>query len=46
MDTPQLQLLMLISAGWVNRGQQDVIEYLQEDDRVLCEQLVGRCLLH
>ena len=30
---------MLIFVGWVNRSRQDVIESLQEDDRVLCEQL-------
>ncbi len=41
MNTLQLQFLMLIFAGWVNRGQQDVIEYLQEENRVLREQLGG-----
>ncbi len=35
MNTLQLQFLMLIFAGWVNRGQQDVIEYLREENRVL-----------
>jgi hypothetical protein len=30
-----LQFLMLIFAGWVNRHQQDVIEYLQEENRAL-----------
>ncbi len=36
---------MLIFAGWVNRRQQDVIEYLQEENRVLREQLSGKRLL-
>ncbi len=45
MNTLQLQLLMLIFAGWVNRRQQDVIEYLQEENRVLREQLGGKRLL-
>jgi putative transposase len=45
MHTLQLQFLMLIFAGWVNRRQQDVIEYLQEENRVLREQLGGRRLL-
>jgi transposase InsO family protein len=45
MNTLQLQFLMLIFAGWVNRSQQDVIEYLQEENRVLREQLGGRRLL-
>ena len=39
MTTLQLQFLMMIFAGWVNRSQQDVIEYLQAENRVLREQL-------
>jgi len=35
---------MLIFAGWVNRSQQDIIEYLQEENRVLREQLGRRRL--
>jgi hypothetical protein len=42
MSTVQLELLVLIFAGWVNRGQQDVIESLQEENRVLREHLGGR----
>ena len=34
MNTLQLQFLISIFAGWVNRGQQDIIEYLQEENRV------------
>jgi transposase InsO family protein len=45
MNNLQLQFLMLIFAGWVNRGQQDVIEYLREENRVLREQLGGKRLL-
>ena len=45
MSSLQLEFLMLIFAGWVNRSQQDVIEYLQEENRVLREQLGGRSLL-
>ena len=33
--SPALQLLFLMFAGWVNRQQLDVIEYLQEENRVL-----------
>ena len=29
-----MQFLMLVFAGWVNRHQQHVIEYLQEENRV------------
>jgi hypothetical protein len=45
MNTLQLQFLMLIFSGWVNRSQQDVIEYLQEENRLLREQLGGKRLL-
>jgi hypothetical protein len=37
--TTQLQLLLVAVAGWMNRHQQDVIVYLQEENRVLLEQL-------
>jgi transposase InsO family protein len=39
---PPLQLLLVIFAGWVNRHLLDVIEYLQEENRVLKERLGGR----
>ena len=41
MNTLQLEFLMLILTGWVNRRQQNVIEYLQEENRALREQLSG-----
>ncbi len=44
MNAFPLQFLMLIFAGWVNRHQQDVIEYLQEENRALREQLGGKRL--
>ncbi len=45
VNTLQLQFLISILAGWVNRSQQDVIEYLQEENRVLREQLGTKRLL-
>ena len=33
----QLELLLLCLAGWINRNQRQVIEYLQEEVRVLKE---------
>ena len=36
-----LHLLLVMFAGWVNRHQLDVIEYLQEENRVLKERLGG-----
>jgi hypothetical protein len=38
----QLQILFLMIAGWVNRQQQAVIDYLQEENRILLEQLGGK----
>jgi len=44
MSSPStaLQFLLLVFTGWVNRRQQDVIAYLQEENRILREQLGGR----
>ena len=39
-----LRVLMLTAAGWVNRHQEDVIDYLREENRVLREQLGPRPL--
>jgi hypothetical protein len=44
MNNLRLQLLMMIFSGWVNRSQQNAIEYLQEENRVLREQLGGKPL--
>ena len=37
-----LQLLLICFAGWLNRNQQNVIEYLQEEVKVLKEQLAKK----
>ncbi len=42
MLTPSFQFLLAAAAGWVNRSQQDVIEYLQAENRILREHLGGR----
>ena len=39
-----LHFLLLMFAGWVNRQQTEVIEYLKEENRILREQLGGRRL--
>ena len=39
-----LHFLLLMFSGWVNRQQQQVIDYLMEENRVLREQLGGRRL--
>ena len=37
-----VQFLVLTFAGWVNRHQDDLIDYLREENRVLREQLGNR----
>ena len=43
-DVYPLQLLLVTLAGWINRHQQHVIEYLVEENRVLKGQMNGRRL--
>src|SRR5262249_8131355 len=38
------RLLLISLAGWLNQRQQDVIDYLQQENRVLREQLGGKRL--
>ena len=38
------RLLLISLAAWLNQRQQDVIDYLQEENRVLREQLGGKRL--
>ena len=38
------RLLLVSLAGWLNQQQQDIIDYLQEENRVLREQLGDRRL--
>ena len=39
-----LQFLVVLLAGWLGRHQQEMIEYLQEENRVLRDQLGGKRL--
>src|SRR5262249_36515562 len=41
-DLSPFRLLLVTLAGWLNRHQQRVIEYLIEETRILREQLKGR----
>jgi putative transposase len=43
-DVYPLQVLLVTLAGWLNRHQQHIIEYLVEENRVLKGQLKGRRL--
>ena len=42
MESHAWQILVVALAGWLNRQQQQVIEYLQEKNRVLREHLKGK----
>src|SRR5262244_3830380 len=44
-DPTPLQVLLVTLAGWINRHQQYVIEYLTAENRVLKGQLTGRVRL-
>src|SRR5690349_13096745 len=44
VNTLVLQFLLFTLAGWIQRGQQNVIDYLVEENRVLREQLGRRRL--
>ena len=44
VDLDPLQVLLVTLAGWINRHQQHVIEYLMAENRVLKGQLTGRRL--
>ena len=39
-----LQFLVVAVAGWINQQQRDVIDYLQEENRVLREHIPARRL--
>ena len=43
-DFLPLRVLLLAVSGWVNRHQQEVIEYLVEENRVLRQQIGNRRL--
>jgi transposase InsO family protein len=44
IDTVRWQILVVALAGWVNRHQLGVIDYLRDENRVFREQLGGRRL--
>ena len=43
-DSFPLQVLLASLAGWINRRQGEVLDYLIEENRVLKEQMKGRAL--
>jgi hypothetical protein len=45
MKVKPMGMLLMMLAGWVNRHQQDVIEYLKEENKVLREKLGTKRIL-
>ncbi|MFH1613470.1 MAG: hypothetical protein ABIG61_00090 [Planctomycetota bacterium] len=45
MKTQPWTMLLLMMAGWLNRYQQDVIEYLKEENKILREKLGNKRIL-
>ena len=39
MQSKPLAMLLMMLAGWINRQQQDVIDYLKEENKILREKL-------
>jgi putative transposase len=42
VSTQPLRFLLLLFAGWANRQQRDIIDYLKEENRILREQLPAK----
>ena len=45
MPTKPFAMLLVMLAGWINRQQQDVIEYLKEENRILREKFGKRRII-
>jgi hypothetical protein len=45
VDSVRWRILLVALAGWVNRHQLEVIEYLREENRVLKAQVAGRLII-
>ena len=45
MKVKPMGMLLMMLAGWVNRHQQDVIEYLKEENKILREKLGTKRIL-
>jgi hypothetical protein len=40
-----LMMLLMMLAGWINRQQQDAIEYLKEENKILREKFGKRRII-
>ena len=45
MQAKPLAMLLVMLAGWINRQQQDMIDYLKEENKILREKLGKRRII-
>ena len=45
MQAKPWKMLLVMLAGWINRQQQEAIEYLKEENKILREKLGGKRIL-
>ena len=45
MMTKPMSMLLMMLAGWINRRQQEAIEYLREENKILREKLGPKRIL-
>ncbi len=45
MQAKPLTMLLVMLAGWINRQQQDMIDYLKEENKILHEKLGKRRII-
>lgn len=45
MQSKPLSMLLMMLAGWMNRQQQEMIDYLREENKILREKLGGKRIL-
>ena len=45
MKAQPMGMLLMMLAGWLNRHQQDVIEFLKEENKILREKLGTKRIL-
>jgi hypothetical protein len=45
MKTKPIEMILMMLAGWINRQQQEMIEYLKEENKILREKLGPKRIL-
>ena len=42
MKTQPITMLLMMLAGWINREQQQMMDYLKEENNILRDELAGQ----